>query len=238
MGHNPGHSHRTIRPLDYLRGSKPGTGITRATHAKCPGHAAYIITSWNGVREEYVCTDYAKHGHTDRYTSRPAPSQPTDEASVEAARKQRRTVIDNNKSWFSAEKVRRAWLATFLTRKSPPKGSAAFLAGELITGSHQLRSAMEHGRASMLHQLLGVTDRDQADQLVTTATEARAQVLSLAVVLAAYEASTSKDTWRNGNETMGRYFAFLAANGYPLAEVEKLCLPKPSTKAPGPQGCR
>ncbi|MEO6703717.1 MAG: ParB/RepB/Spo0J family partition protein, partial [Jatrophihabitantaceae bacterium] len=41
---NPGHSHRTIRPLDYLRGSKPGTGITRATHAKCPGHAAYIIT--------------------------------------------------------------------------------------------------------------------------------------------------------------------------------------------------
>ncbi len=46
-------------------------------------------------------------------------------------------------------------------------------------------------------------------------------LLAVAVVLAAYEAGTSKPTWRNPAAGMARYFGFLAANGYELSELEQ-----------------
>ncbi len=47
-------------------------------------------------------------------------------------------------------------------------------------------------------------------------------MIGLSVVLGAVEASTSTDTWRNPTEAVKRYFAFLLANGYVLAEVEQI----------------
>jgi hypothetical protein len=42
------------------------------------------------------------------------------------------------------------------------------------------------------------------------------------MVLAAHEAATGIHTWRNPTDDVRRYFAFLAANGYTLSEVEQL----------------
>jgi len=57
--------------------------------------------------------------------------------------------------------------------------------------------------------------------LIAQATEARAQVLALAVVLAGYEDAAHTGSWRNVNPATRRYLGFLAACGYDLADVER-----------------
>lgn len=59
----------------------------------------------------------------------------------------------------------------------------------------------------------------------------RAQVITLALVLAACEANVRGDTWRRDGTTdwHGDYLTYLAANGYTLAEVRTK---PPATKPP------
>ena len=59
--------------------------------------------------------------------------------------------------------------------------------------------------------------------------DGRAQVITLGVVLGALESRTPKDAWRSGGVSgyghslrSGEYLAFLVANGYQLAEVERV----------------
>jgi ParB family chromosome partitioning protein len=213
--------------------------ITVAQHKKCPGHAAYLIVrDWSGTVETvYACTDWQEHGHHQRYVWNPGKTTKT--VDPETAREQRLTVIANNKAWDTATGVRRRWLKTFLARKSPDKGSAAFLAGELMLGGFEIRRAMKRGSA-MLSELLGYKDREALKAAAAAAAnvpDARAQVLCLAVVLAAIEESLSRETWRNPSSAAVRYLAFLTQHGYQLSDVEQLVLPKPkasrktSTKA-------
>ena len=68
----------------------------------------------------YVCTDPATHGHHQRYTygstqQRKTAAEMTDDER-ETARDERRRVITHNRSWESAEKVRRSWLSSFAGR--------------------------------------------------------------------------------------------------------------------------
>jgi ParB family chromosome partitioning protein len=73
--------------------------------------------------------------------------------------------------------------------------------------------------------LLGADEnhsRKSVAGLGAAATDARAQVIALAVVLAAVEESTDVQTWRGPDEATKRYFAFLAAQGYVLSDVERL----------------
>lgn len=212
-------------------GSTYPPAVTVAQHKKCPGHAAYIIVrEWAGTVETvYVCTDWEANGHHQRYNWNPRPQAPV--VDQEAKRAERRNVIANNKAWDTATGVRQRFLKTFLARKSPDKGSAAFVAGELLLGGFEIRRAMERG-STMLYELLGYKDRDArkaAAAAAATTTDARAQVLSLAVVLAAIEESLSRDTWRNPSAAAGRYFTFLTAHGYQLSDVEQLVLPKKKT---------
>lgn len=58
----------------------------------------------------------------------------------EAARVERRDVIESNKEWDSATTVRRTWLRGYLTRKSAPKGTASFLAGSAANDPDTLAS--------------------------------------------------------------------------------------------------
>jgi ParB family chromosome partitioning protein len=59
--------------------------------------------------------------------------------------------------------------------------------------------------------------------------DGRAQVITLGVVLGALESRTPKDAWRSGGVSgyghsvrSGEYLTFLVANGYQLAEVERV----------------
>ena len=218
------------KPLDDLTGDlatrKP---ITPAKHRKCPGNAAYVLVwSWKDkIEPVYVCTDWKAHGHAYRYGSTQPPAAETAgmteaeaEAQQEAAREVRRTVIRNNKSWDSAVEVRVRWLKAYLARKTPDKGSAIFVAGELARGSWEIRKAMEQG-SRMLEQLLGV-GRAGRETIADKSTDQRAQVIALAVVLAGLEDSLSRDSWRNPSDAARRYFAFLIEHGYQASDVELL----------------
>lgn len=244
---------RSSLRLDNFLDAK-GTPLDASTHAACPGHAAYITEDWQqtasrsepidpeGSDEDedddgwvlvstaiYVCTDPQAHGHPTRYGSRSVTSgghtAEPDEAQKLAETEKRRATLANNKAWRAAEPIRRDWLRALAARKTAPKGSAAFLTAALAHDSFTLRKAMEKS-VPFACELLGVTSREAIAKAGETATDARAQLVALLVVLAAYEDNTRVDTWRSGCGDDRRYFAWLAANGYPLSDVEALAAKK------------
>lgn len=187
----------------------------------CPGNAAFLHADWSGqVQAVYVCTKWRDVGHRDLYGSHTSTPAPMDDA----AKEERRQVLANNKSWRSAEQVRRQWLTILLARKTAPKGTASYIAVELGNGIHEIRRGMErsHALASELLGLDRAKDRHAIATAVAAASDGRAQVIALGVVLGDIEESTDVHTWRDPSETIRRYFAFLAANGYTLSEVEQL----------------
>jgi hypothetical protein len=66
----------------------------------------------------------------------------------------------------------------------------------------------------------------------TPASEGRAQVIALGIILAAVESSVTREAWRTPQPVTKRYFRFLATIGYELSDVEQLVLSKPRTRRP------
>ena len=180
---------------------------------------------------ERWCMNPAAYGYTDRYNSgsstsaprkKAAEMEPVERAEASAAR---RDVIDSNKAWTSAETVRRTWLATFLTRKTPPKGTGQFLAVAMLTDLSQLDATNARDQASVSLGLCETPHYVSTRGLLAKAAEKqvsdqRGTVIALGVVLSAYEASTHKGSWRSVDAGTRRYLEFLAANGYALSPVE------------------
>lgn len=230
--------------LDYLVDAK-GKNITAKGHATCPDHVAWVQLSWSWSKSEdgsdqrvikayvtYGCNAPAKNGHKDRYgSSSSTAAADMTPAEREKAKAERRLVIDNNKAWASAEVVRRDWLREFAQRKTPPKGAASFIA-QALAGERMWLSDYRVP-AIVLELLGGCTSsnsslEEHVEQLLKGATENRAQVIALAQILAAIEATTSQQTWRGDGTTSigGRYLRFLESAGYALSDVEKFACSK------------
>ncbi len=182
----------------------------------------------------YVCTDYPAHGHRLRWghqagSQAEPPASDADAAErKEAARDERKRVIENNKAWTSAETVRREWLTAFLTRKTAPKGTAMFIAVSLAHCPHVLTQALT-GSHSLAGVLLGCPDQAGYGRsatgvlgLLDGASERRAEVITLALVLAAYEDATGKHSWRHLDPATAHYLQFLTDAGYTPSPVEQL----------------
>ena len=132
-------------------------------------------------------------------------------------------MIESNKGWASAKTVRRTWMETFAKRKTPPKSAAHFIATTLIDNPHLLDRAGHSARTYALDLLgCGATASGAPARAVLTGTTtaARAQMVSLMILLAAYEHATTDNDWRHTNAATTRYLTFLAAQGYGLADVE------------------
>lgn len=153
------------------------------------------------------------------------------EEQAEARRAERRTVIANNKAWTSAETVRRQWLAGFFARKTAPKGAEALICEAVVTGKHSLRKAMESNHPR-LRELVGVgadkgrwnSDGEVAALAAKATTPKGATMTTLAAVIAAWEDSTGKHTWRNPGEWDARVLGALIEWGYEASEVEGILL--------------
>ncbi|CCH29274.1 hypothetical protein BN6_19550 [Saccharothrix espanaensis DSM 44229] len=111
-------------------------------------------------------------------------------------------------------------------RVSRPRAAGQFIARGLVEGDREVRRAMErhHGFAC---RLLDLTDpkpgsRNPLVARLSRATADQATMVSLAVLLAAFEASTSVETWRSPTAEQKRYFAALAKWGVRLHWVEQL----------------
>ncbi|MDN5898474.1 MAG: ParB N-terminal domain-containing protein [Brachybacterium sp.] len=164
-----------------------------------------------------------------------AQNSPTEDAAddaeeQEARREERRRVIANNKAWTSAETVRREWLTNFLTRKAAPKGAEALICEAVITGHWSLSKAMDH-RHPMLFRLLGIeapsgyygTASSACHTLATKAATAKGQTMTtLAALLAGWEDSIGKHSWRNPSAWDARVLTSLMDWGYRPSDVERL----------------
>ncbi|MFC7571571.1 ParB/RepB/Spo0J family partition protein [Klenkia terrae] len=188
----------------------------------------------------FVCTDPAAHGHRDSWgtsgggTADRVPVDQMTDAQREAARDERRDVVESNKAWGSAETVRREWLRGLACRKSAPKGTATFVAVALARDGDLLADVGgNHLAADLLGVPSGAYGRSvELAAVVDKATDARALLMTLVMVLAAYEGRTDRNDWRSRRASTGRYLTHLQGLGYALADVERraCCLdPQPST---------
>lgn len=200
-----------------------------------PAEEGYIhprfIKETVGFEPSYYCTDIDAAGLTtwsERNQGRGVhdgnSTSESAEQRKEAERREKRKVVALNKLGLAAEQVRQAWVKDkLLTRKTPPKGAAIFVATvlsahpTLLTGTRSLDTARE---------LLGLADRGSIDKSVKALPptgDGRATVVLLGLVLGALEAETPKDAWRHSYTPYSKdYLTFLAANGYELSDIEKV----------------
>lgn len=178
----------------------------------------------------YVCENYASHGHTYRWGNEngqgTAAGEP-DETQKAEAKAQRKLVIDNNKAWDSATTVRQTWLKKFASGKTPPKNAGRFLATALSLDYHVFTGNSGNNAHALAVEWLGAKKSSGYSHVdlapAKNATDARAVMVSLVQVLAHYESTLSRLTWRSDNTATasGRYLRFIEACGYELSEVEK-----------------
>ena len=197
---------------------------------------------------DWLCTDYAAAGlvlcetlakrvealaredsdhHADDSSDQDAETR--EAAAAEAARRERRKVIALNKLGEAAQQVRRQFITDkILARKTAPKGAAMFVASCL---TRDVRLIEEHHGGQISAEMLGASDSTAVTKMVAelpATGDGRAQVITLALVLGALEARTGKDAWRGSG--WGHYVGaaellrFLADNGYPLADIERVIL--------------
>jgi ParB family chromosome partitioning protein len=130
-------------------------------------------------------------------TGQDAEAQARREAeAAEAAKRERRKVLALNKLGAAAAIVRRDYVRKLLARKAPPKGAAVFIAECLARDKFLLQE--NHGDDTAA-ELLGLGKSTGIRELIKNlgATgDARAQVITLALVLGALEARTPKDRCR------------------------------------------
>ncbi|OKH62364.1 hypothetical protein EB74_16970 [Mycobacterium sp. SWH-M5] len=192
-------------------------------------HPRYIEdgSSWEPT---YYCLDLAAAGlmrwgeYNRQRNAGGQPSTAQDAAArEEAAKREKRKVIKLNKLGLAAQEYRRTWVKDkLLSRKTPPKGAAIFIATQLAAHTHLLTT---NGTKEVARELLGLTDHAPIAKSVTDLPptgDGRATVILLGLVLAALEANTPKDAWRHNSTYTKNYLEFLTANGYELSDIEKV----------------
>lgn len=245
----PAHDDKTIKVLGDLTNAD-GNVLTVESHQGCPGHAAYVRRSYGTepYTAVFVCDAWKANKHK---TSRTTPTaKPMDQEAAATAKVERAEVIENNAAWRSAETVRRDWLAGFAKRKTTPKDAATFIATALVSDTHSLESASTEGHPLAAGWLgtLGTPGtpgtlggRDRIRDLIAKASPARAQHITLVLVLAAIEARTGVQAWRRPGAER-RYLTALESWGYALSPVEQIARgeqpqpdPRPTTNPPAPR---
>ncbi|WP_405132926.1 ParB/RepB/Spo0J family partition protein [Nocardia sp. NBC_01388] len=137
----------------------------------------------------------------------------------EQEREAARRVRELNKQGQAALEARREYVTGYLARKTPPPLAAMFIAESLADEPGLLS---EYNADRTAHELLGITGgRRELLTAISTAKPARCQVITLGLVLGAYEKRTGKDAWRYTDRGVRRYLHFLADNGHHLAPVEQ-----------------
>lgn len=178
----------------------------------------------------YYCTNPAAVGLTvaNYYGTGTANDGEEDDETAEQKARERRKTVALNRLGNAAQIVRREFVTKMLARKTPPKGAALFVAQCLAVSPTMLTANKAQATAAELLGIDGGTHSSRwANETLTTANDARAQVVILALVLGALEAVTPKSAWRGdggcwGGVSSADYLRFLTEQGYGLADVEDI----------------
>jgi ParB family chromosome partitioning protein len=202
--------------------------------------AAGFVPGWQIDR--HLCTDPQQYGHINVHGTpgqTPTQEQQTaEDQAAEAAGKtdERRRVRQRNTVWRAATGTRTAHLRALLGRKAPPAGALRLVVEAMARGETQPQmSSFGHQTAC---DLLGLTGtgaatgyRDLLLAEMARASEKRAQVIALAMVLGAAEHGVRDvHTWQSaegrywasyGVPLAARYLVWLAEHtGYALSDIE------------------
>jgi ParB family transcriptional regulator, chromosome partitioning protein len=207
-----------------------GKQLTPETHKACPGNVVHLQV-WNApkVEEDWFCTGPKELGHRKRNLSGD-PGKTAEEAASE-----RRWVIAGNKAWRAAATVRQRWIRdVLLQRKTVPDHAALFTAQALAGADSFLIRAfsnMSGGTHATARELLGGIGKNTYSgngkwvspllESLNGVSEQRAQVVTLALVIGAYEYITAEAvTWRTPSPASREYLATLDGWGYHPSAIE------------------
>jgi ParB family chromosome partitioning protein len=183
-------------------------------------HCDSVIEKAEWVPSLYYCANPEAEGLTvgGWYGTgvSPTPDLTSEDLERKVAEKaERRRLIALNKAGDAAMSVRRKFVTELLQRKTPPKGTARFIAERLVADPYLLQRG-----GDVASELLGSDIR--SGELLDHATDARAEVVLLGVTLGSLEFLTPRDAWRGPGPVQAAYLRFLAANGYGLSAVEQV----------------
>ena len=201
---------------------------------------AGFVAGWQVGR--HLCTDPQQHGHTNVF-GEPAGTptreqQSAEDQAAEAARKteERRRVRRRNTEWRAATETRTSHLKALLGRNAAPPGALRLIVEAMARGETQPQmSSFGHQTACELLGLAGngagAEYRDELLAALARASDKRAQVIALAIVLGAAEHGVRDvQTWQSaeggywasyGVPLAARYLAWLAGHtGYALSDIE------------------
>ena len=215
--------------ISEVRGRHPGAdeewvaqllASASVSTASGPSEADYVDDHGDSFNWTYVAV----------YGWRTDTSNPASKLSTTAAKPPAKKQRPNASAYFATTRhgaqprvVRREWLKIFVSRKSAPKGAQRFIFSELAFGGFQLCDAMEkHHRFGC--DLLDVSDAGALSATFKNAGDARAQMITLALVLGAHEAELGVHTWRSRNRAAERYLSQIASWGYDLSEIEQFVI--------------
>ncbi len=108
-----------------------------------------------------------------------------------------------------------------------PKGAGTFLATTLATTlATDPETVTRIGGNYLAATLLGVATgqygrSSDLTAAIAKASDTRAQVLTLVLVLAGYDNYLSREDWRTVRQSPRRYLTYLASLGYSLSDVER-----------------
>jgi ParB family chromosome partitioning protein len=202
--------------------------------------AAGFVPGWQVGR--HLCTDPQQYGHANVHgTPGDTPNQgqqTAEDEAAEAARKteERRRVRQRNTAWRAATETRTSHLKALLGRKAPPAGALKLVVEAMARGETQPQmSSFGHQTACELLGLAGngaaTGHRDLLLAELDRASDKRAQVIALAMVLGAAEHGVRDvHTWQSaenkywasyGVPQAARYLAWLAEHtDYTLSDIE------------------
>lgn len=166
-------------------------------------------------------------------------------AHLAAEMQRRRTEIEsawvenNTADAVAAQQVRQEWLAGFVHRKSIPKGARKWLALRTLAASYALNEAMNTGHP-LAHRLLGLPEpemsnddwtvenayeRSELYDRIDAASDAKAAVYELYLMLCAYEQAFRPDSsWRTPTETDQVHIRMLIQLGYEAPDIDRKVL--------------
>lgn len=205
---------------------RDGERLDPDAHTACPGHAV-AISAWDPERTIAYCTDPTAHGHIPRSTP-PGPA-PTAHAAQRGddskAKAERRRVIEGNKAWRAARKVRRAFIGDLLARRSPPKTTLRYVTATITAHPERVGDGPEELVAELLVTAKADHNtgwgRHAGPAATADASDARLPLILLAQVAADAEQSLDDHAWRNTRPSgAARWLAWLASVGYQLSEIE------------------
>lgn len=198
-----------MAPIGTLR-TADGEPLTIAD-----ANGAYIGHNYKDeLNVVFLHTDWKAAGFTK-------PGAPRSGAMTEEEKAERRNVIENNRAWDAAASVRVEFIKTLLQSKKTPKDALRFISDSMGGHSYTVADGLAKHRG-FAAELLGGSDNYGELERITAKPTTRPETNMLAIVLAGFEKSLSRQSWRQPLPTEKHYLNRLADWGYTLSDVERI----------------